>query len=56
MPLKEKLQEELKAIGITALYFGCWILALLVIKWLVPQNTNNIDRKRPELSFIRKVL
>ena len=35
MPLKEKLQEELKAVGIAALYFGCWIFALLVIKWLV---------------------
>lgn len=35
MPFKEKLQEELKAVGIAALYFGCWIFALLVIKWLV---------------------
>jgi hypothetical protein len=35
MPLKEKLQEELKAVGIAALYLGCWIFALLVIKWLV---------------------
>jgi hypothetical protein len=35
MPFKEKLLEELKAVGIAALYFGCWIFALMVIKWLV---------------------
>lgn len=35
MPLKEKLQEEFKAFGFAAIYFGCWIFALLVIKWLV---------------------
>ena len=26
---KQKLLEELKAIGIAALYFGCWIAALI---------------------------
>lgn len=35
MAIKEKLQEEFKALCIAALYFGCWIFALLVIKWLV---------------------
>jgi hypothetical protein len=35
MAIKEKIEEELRAVGIAALYFGSWILALLVIKWLV---------------------
>jgi hypothetical protein len=35
MSLKQKLKEEIKAVGIAALYFGCWIAALLFIKSLV---------------------
>ncbi len=35
MHVKEKLKEESKAIVITALYFGTWIAALLLIKSLV---------------------
>jgi len=35
MSFKEKLKDEIKAIGITALYFGCWIAALLLLKSLV---------------------
>ena len=32
---KQKMLEELKAIGITALYFGCCIAALLLLKSLI---------------------
>jgi hypothetical protein len=35
MGFKQKLKAEIKAVGIAALYFGCWIFALMVIKWLV---------------------
>lgn len=35
MSIKQKLNEEIKAVGIAALYFGCWIGALLLIKSLV---------------------
>jgi hypothetical protein len=35
MGFGQKLKEELWAVVTTALYFGCWILALMVIKWLV---------------------
>jgi len=35
MNFKEKLNDEIKSIGITALYFGCWIAALLLLKSLV---------------------
>ena len=35
MSIKHKLKEESKAVGIAALYFGCWIAALLLIKSLV---------------------
>ena len=35
MSLKQKLNEEIKAVGIAALYFGCWIAALLLLKTLV---------------------
>ena len=35
MPFKEKLQEEFKAVVTTTFYFGCWILALMVLKWLI---------------------
>ena len=35
MSFKEKLSDEIKSIGITALYFGCWIAALLLLKSLV---------------------
>jgi hypothetical protein len=35
MSLKQKLNEEIKAVGIAALYFGCWIAALLLLKSLV---------------------
>ena len=35
MSFKQKLKEEIKNVGTAALYFGCWITALLVIKALV---------------------
>jgi len=35
MSFKQKLKDEIKAIGIAALYFGCWIAALLLLKSLV---------------------
>lgn len=35
MGFREKLKEELWAVVITTLYFGCWILALMVLKWLI---------------------
>lgn len=35
MSFKQKLKEEIKKVGTAALYFGCWIAALLVIKALV---------------------
>ena len=35
MSTRQKLIHELKAILVTALYFGIWFAGLLVIKWLV---------------------
>jgi len=35
MRFGEKLKEELRAVVTATLYFGCWILALMVIKWLI---------------------
>ena len=35
MSFKQKLKEEIKAISIAALYFGCWIGALLLLKSLI---------------------
>jgi len=35
MSFQQKLKHEIKAIGIAALYFGCWIAALLLLKSLV---------------------
>jgi len=35
MSVKEKLKDEIKSIAMTALYFGCWIAALQVLKSLV---------------------
>jgi hypothetical protein len=35
MRIKQKMIDEIKALGITALYFGFWILALLLLKSLV---------------------
>ena len=35
MGLKQKLINELKAIGLAALYFGCWLAALIGLKQLV---------------------
>jgi len=32
---KQKLVEELKAITVAAVYFGCWIAALLLLKSLI---------------------
>jgi hypothetical protein len=32
---KQKLKVELKEVGIAALYFGCWIAALLMVKSLI---------------------
>ncbi len=31
MEFTQKLKDEIKAIGITAFYFGCWIAALLLL-------------------------
>ncbi len=35
MSLKHKLAHELKAVAVAALYFACWIGALLVLKFLL---------------------
>ena len=35
MGIKQKLIDELKSIGLAALYFGCWLAALIVLKKLV---------------------
>lgn len=35
MSIKQKLREEIKAVGIAALYFGSWIAALLLLKSLI---------------------
>ena len=35
MSITQKLKEEAKAIGITALYFGTWIASLLLLKSLI---------------------
>lgn len=35
MSVKQRLKQEIKAVVIAALYFGCWIGALLLIKFLV---------------------
>jgi hypothetical protein len=35
MSFKQKLKDEVKAIGVAALYFGCWIGALLLLKSLI---------------------
>ena len=32
MPFKRKMKEEIKAIGIVLLYFGCWLAASLLVK------------------------
>ena len=33
--LGKKLAHELKALALTALFFGLWLAALLIIKWLI---------------------
>ena len=35
MSFKQKLKDEIKAVGIAALYFGFWIAGLLLLKTLV---------------------
>ena len=35
MGIKQKLIDELKAIGLAMLYFGCWLAALIVLKKLM---------------------
>ena len=35
MSFKQKLKDEIKEIGIAALFFGCWLGALLLLKWLI---------------------
>jgi hypothetical protein len=35
MSFKQKLKDEIKAVGIVALYFGCWLSALLLLKSLI---------------------
>lgn len=35
MGLQQKVTHEVKAVGIAALYFGCWIAGLIVLKQLV---------------------
>ena len=35
MSFKQKLKDEIKDIGIAALYFGCWLGALLLLKSLI---------------------
>ena len=47
MSFKGKLHEEIKAVGIAALYFGSWIAALSVDRRL---NKPTIKIDRPQLS------
>ena len=35
MSFRQKLKDEIKDIGIAALYFGCWLGALLLLKSLI---------------------
>ena len=35
MSIKQKMKDELKAVGIAAIYFGCWIAVLLLLKSLI---------------------
>jgi hypothetical protein len=35
MSIKQRLEQEIKDVVIAALYFGCWIGALLLIKFLI---------------------
>ena len=35
MSFKQKLKDEVRDIGVAALYFGCWIGALLLLKSLI---------------------
>ena len=35
MGLLEKFKHEMKAVGLAALYFACWIAALIVLKQLI---------------------
>ncbi len=35
LSLTQKLKHEIRAVGLAALYFGCWLAALLLIKQLV---------------------
>jgi hypothetical protein len=35
MSFTQKLKDEMKAIGVAALYFGCWIGAMLLLKSLI---------------------
>ena len=35
MSFKQKLKDEIKDIGIAALYFGCWLGALVLLKSLI---------------------
>jgi len=35
MSFTQKLKEEIKSVLVAALYFGCWIFSLLIIKTLV---------------------
>ena len=45
MGLKQKLLHELKSVATTALYFGCWIAALLLLKFLVLSEYNITFRR-----------
>ena len=35
MSFKQKVKDETKAVGVAALYFGCWIGALVLLKSLI---------------------
>lgn len=35
MSFRQKLQHEIKTVGLVTLYFGCWLAVLLLIKQLV---------------------
>ena len=47
MPFKHKLKEEIKAIAIAALYFGCWLAALLLVK----SRQKNISKNEDKINF-----
>ena len=40
MGLQQRVMQEVKAVGLTTLYFGCWIAALVTLKHLILAEYN----------------